>query len=139
MTYPLRGSEVLDDFIDYKDIDDLRDKLLNSKLPFLQAFHTLGLEKTGKLLEKYFPFYNNNFKKIIKEIKEVNKYDRIDAKTINSIFQDFMAFYLTSTEFFGDERNQDGEISVTKEEKRSAFLNDFPSEYEKIMKAYPAL
>ena len=40
------------EFIEDLGIDDFRNDLLDNQLPFLQAFYTLGLKQTGKMLEK---------------------------------------------------------------------------------------
>ena len=137
--YPLLGWDFIDRYMNFENIDDLRNQLLKKELPFLQAFQTLGLQKTQDILQKYFPFYNKNFQSILKRVKDFTKNDKLDVKTINSVFQDFMAFYLTSTEFFGDEYNSEGDLVVSKEQKRAAFLNDFPQEFVRIKKEHPDL
>ena len=40
------------EFTEDMEIDDLRNDLLDNQLPFLQAFYTLGIKQTGKMLEK---------------------------------------------------------------------------------------
>ena len=40
------------EFDEHDDVNHLRDTLLRSQLPFLQAFYTLGIKHTGKMLEK---------------------------------------------------------------------------------------
>ena len=54
-TYPLTGADVIETDIDYNgDEDALRNKLYTSKLPYLQAFYTLGVEQSVRMLMPYF-------------------------------------------------------------------------------------
>ena len=101
---------------------ELLDKLMESPIPFLQGFFTLGLQRTEEMLSKYFPFYRSDFQDVISEITNNIKADKINPKIMNDIFNDMLSYYLQKESFFGNEY----ENGVTSKEKRDVFVNKFP-------------
>lgn len=129
--FPLEGLDFITSNIDYTNENDLREKLLSNKLPFLQAFYTLGLEQTEEMLKKYFPQLSLPFRNVIENLRGMTKTGRLDVKTMNSIYNDLFAYILTKTNFFGAEDN------VTSEDKRSKFINSFVDYFKKTVAENP--
>ena len=146
--FPLIGADVLDDFISVNEaiedpeerIDEVRERLLKSKLPFLQAFYTLGIKQTEEMLKRYFPQYNQAFQDVIDSMRRMTKSERLDIKTMNNIYNDLLAYIMSKTDFFGagdyqslSENTQDSEIATTSANKRKDFINNFPSYFKKVV------
>lgn len=143
-TFPLSGTEVILDSIEYtKDVDELRQQLLNSPLPFLQAFYTLGVRMTERLLTPYFPHYTKQFREILdgryagdyevfRGLRKMTKRGKLDVRTINMIYNDYLAFIMSKLEFFGDSKTKDG-VFISAEEKRRAYINNFPAYFQKVV------
>lgn len=132
--FPLIGAEIIsDDIFTDLETNELREKLLNSDLPFLQAFYTLGLQSSEKMMGKYFPQFTEPFVKVVTSLREIAKYGRLDNRTLNSIYNDLFVYIMSNTPFFGNERSSNNELVVSSREKRSAYINDFPAEFKKIV------
>lgn len=142
--YPLIYADVIKDDINYNgDIESLRGKLLNSPLPFLQAFYTLGLKETERMLGRYFPQFSAPFKEVLNGkyddnglvfagLRQYTKTGNLDVKTINSIYNDLLAYIMSKTEFFGNGKNRNGKV-VSSVEKRRHFINNFPSYFKQLI------
>ena len=127
--FPLVGADVISDTIYFNgNIDELREQLLKSKLPFLQAFYTLGLKQTEKMLGKYFPQFTKSFNEVIDTIREMTKTGKLDVKTMNNIYNDLLAYIMSKTEFFGSDTN-----FGTSANKRSEFINNFPTYFKEVI------
>lgn len=146
--FPLVNADVIDDSIemdeDYENIEDaidvLREKLLNSKLPFLQAFYTLGLKQTEKMLGRYFPQYTDSFRAVINSLRDMTKTGKLDVKTMNSIYNDLLAYIMSKTEFFGagpdwDSLDEAGNPTkmITSADRRKYFINHFPEYFKEVV------
>lgn len=146
--FPLEGAEVIKEFIKMSEnhqhkgeaIDILRKELLNSDLPYLQAFFTLGVQHSERLFAKYFPHFTVPFMEVITALKDITKFGKLDVKTMNSIYNDLLAYIMSKTEFFGAESDWSkiDEMGqpinrITSEEKRRTFINDFPTYFNKIV------
>jgi hypothetical protein len=118
-------------------IDNLRNLFLNSPLPYLQAFYTLGVEKTNDLLRNYFPQYNESFQDVIDTLRKRTKRGILNVKTMNSIYNDLLAYIMSGEDFFGTEYNEDGTIMMSSKDRRDAFINDFPSQFKRIVENNP--
>lgn len=136
--FPLINVFVIRDNIHYASIDGLREQLLNSPLPFLQAFYTLGLRQTERMFKQYFPHFSWSFKEVLNGndnfagLRSYTKTGKLDVKTINSIYNDLFAYIMSKTEFFGAERKADGRTeSIT--EKRRRIINKFPTYFQQIV------
>ena len=114
-------------------IDTMRKYFLDSPLPYLQAFYTLGIEKTNDLLSNYFPQYNKPFQNVIDTLRGKTKRGRLNVKTMNSVYNDLLAYIMSEDDFFGPEYNEDGSIRVTSRDRRNAFINDFPSQFKEVV------
>ena len=116
---------------------NLRSVFLNSPLPYLQAFYTLGVEKTNDLLKNYFPQYNASFQAVIDDLRSMTKRGRLNVKTMNSIYNDLLAYIMSGEEFFGTEYNEGGTIIMSSKDRRDAFINDFTSQFKRIVENNP--
>ena len=138
--FPLKNAIVIaDDLIsDDPDINILRERLLSSPLPFLQAFYTLGLQKTEEMLGKYFPQFTESFRKVIDDLRDMTKTGKLNVKTMNSIYNDLLAYIMSKNSFFGSELmlNPDSEVGdkiISSSEKRKEFINNFPEYFKKVV------
>ena len=127
--FPLVGADIISDTISFNgNIDELREQLLKSKLPFLQAFYTLGLKQTEKMLGKYFPQFTEPFNEVIDTIRKMTKTGKLDVKTMNNIYNDLLAYIMSKTEFFGSDTDYG-----TSADKRSHFINNFPIYFKEVI------
>jgi hypothetical protein len=138
--FPLKNANVILDGLlsDNPDTDTLRERLLSAPLPFLQAFYTLGLQKTEEMLGSYFPQYTESFRAVIDDLKDMTKTGKLNVKTMNSIYNDLLAYIMSKNGFFGSELivNPDsevGDIIVTSSDKRKDFINNFPEYFKRVV------
>lgn len=138
--FPLKNVNVILDGLlsDNPDTDTLRERLLSAPLPFLQAFYTLGLQKTEEMLGSYFPQYTESFRTVIDDLRDMTKTGKLNVKTMNSIYNDLLAYIMSKNGFFGSELivNPDsevGDIIVTSSDKRKDFINNFPEYFKRVV------
>lgn len=139
--FPLVGADVISDMISLdEDIDEIRKQLLNSKLPFLQAFYTLGLKQSERMLSKYFPQFTDSFNDVVDTLRDMTKTGRLNVKTMNSIYNDLLAYIMSKTDFFGAEANwssvdETGNPTkmITSADKRKDFINNFPTYFKRVV------
>lgn len=123
--FPLDNADVILD-LEIKDHDSegtIREKLLNSPLPYMQAFYTLGVAMSEKMLGQYFPQFSPSFREVITALNNKTKSRNLDVKTVNSIYNDLFAYIMSSTSFFKDERDY--------------FINKFPQDFKEIVSDNP--
>ena len=138
--FPLKNANVIyDDLLaDNPDTDTLRERLLSAPLPFLQAFYTLGLQTSERMLGSYFPQYTESFRAVIDSLRDLTKTGKLNVKTMNSVYNDLLAYIMSKNGFFGSELvvNPDsevGDIIVSSSEKRKDFINNFPAYFKKVV------
>lgn len=138
--FPLKNANVILDGLlsDNPDTDTLRERLLSAPLPFLQAFYTLGLQKTEEMLGSYFPQYTESFRAVIDDLRDMTKTGKLNVKTMNSIYNDLLAYIMSKNGFFGSELivNPDsevGDIIITSSDKRKDFINNFPEYFKRVV------
>ena len=138
--FPLKNANVIyDDLLaDNPNTDTLRERLLSAPLPFLQAFYTLGLQMSERMLGSYFPQYTESFRSVIDSLRDLTKTGRLNVKTMNSIYNDLLAYIMSKNGFFGSELvvNPDsevGDVVVSSSEKRKDFINNFPAYFKKVV------
>lgn len=64
------------------NIDELRNQLLNSKIPFVQSFYTLGIDSIEKLVGKYVISFKPFMKDIHKMFESISKGNKNNSKSI---------------------------------------------------------
>lgn len=150
--HPLFGADVINPYLTYNEadgIDALREQLLNSPLPFLQAFYSLGVKQAETLMGKFFPHFTKSFtevldgrvsatsdEKVFEGLRDMTKTGRLNAKTLNSIFNDLLMYVMSKTAFFGNETTRGGNF-ITSEERRRKFINTFPNVFKAIVQENP--
>lgn len=106
--------------------------IVESNLPYEQAFFTLGVEASRLLFNQYMPFYRQEFQDILNGYSDnhdtytwgfydYNKNGRLSAKTLKDIMQQWVAFNVAKGPLF---RSTNG--TVTNEAKRNYYINEFP-------------
>lgn len=133
--FPLVNADVIADIRYSKDadIDVIRQDMLSSQLPFLQAFYTLGVRQTEQMLGQYFPQYSESMRQVLKGLRDLTKTGRLDVKTINSIYNDLLAYIMSRNEFFGAGLDQQSGEAITSAERREKFINQFPEYFKKVV------
>lgn len=137
--------------VDNMTTGQIRQAMLDSKLPYLQAFHTLGLEQSQKMLRDYFPQFTKSFIDVIENkrdkdgnvisygLRSFTKYNTLDAKTINNVYNDLFAYIMTDLDFFGSEMNPSTNKVTTKADRRYSFINTFPMEFQRVIENNPEI
>lgn len=138
--FPLKNANVILDGLlsDNPDTSTLRERLLSAPLPFLQAFYTLGLQRTEDFYKSYFPQYTESFRAVIDDLRDMTKTGKLNVKTMNSIYNDLLAYIMSKNDFFGSELivNPDSEVGdtiVTSSDKRKDFINNFPEYFKRVV------
>lgn len=135
--YPLTG-------IDFIDFGLTEEQIINSKLPILQSFFTYGIESTENLFGRLFPQYRNSYQKIISILRDESKFNRLNVKTRNNIYNDIISYYITQFSDFGGthivkRKNEKGEITDTEISARDYYINEFPKEFKQFKEEHPEL
>lgn len=126
--FPLNGAEIIRNDISLdSSIEALRDNIFRSPLPFIQAFYTLGIKQSERLLGKYFPQFTPSFREVIAALRNYTRTGILDAKTMNSIYNDLITYIMSKTPFFGDES------AVSSKEKRKWFVTKFPQYFKEVV------
>lgn len=144
---PLTGANVISTAISANNgINNLREELLKSPLPYLQAFYSLGIQQTENMLGKYFPQFTSSFKEVIdgkedmRGLRYYTKTGKLNAKTLNSIYNDLLAYIMSKTQFFGQGVNMRAEDKIlTSSERRQYFINDFPDYFNRVLNENPEI
>jgi len=126
----LNNAHVVDNSLDFNNPEELRSKLLDSKLPYIQAFYSLGLKESQTMMGQHFPTFNPEFKAVFNQFADITKSGKLDAKTINNIQNDLYAYIMTGKRFLGGSNEE-------MRAKRNAFINEFIPEYTKIIQNNP--
>lgn len=131
--YPLIGVENIlnNNIADINDsIDDLRTKIMQTKVPMLQAFYTLGIDFGTKLLGDYF-IQSSQYANNVVDFVEFNSPLPLGGMTIDRIYKAIMLFGLTDSTMFGDENE------VSYEAKRKFYREVFPKMFNNIIAKNP--
>ena len=144
---PLTGADVIMPFsMKGMDIDQIRERLLSSPLPYLQAFFSLGIDQTQEMFSRYFPQFTDSFKEVIdgreglRGLRQYTKTGKLNAKTLNIIYNDLLAYIMSKTSFFGQEANLRADDKVTTaSDKRRDFINNFPDYFNRTLSEHPEI
>lgn len=132
LNFPLINAAVIDPELVWSGNEDqMRETFMKSNLPYMQAFYSLGVKSSEQMLGRYFPQFKNDFREVIDTLRSMTKGNKLDVKTMNSVYNDLFAYILNKTDFLGDSDN------ATSFEKRSSFINDFPNEFKRIISENP--
>lgn len=138
--FPLKNANIIyDNLSDLNySIDEMRENILKSPLPFLQAFYTLGLQQSERMLSAYFPQFTKPFRGVIDSLRSMTKTGKLNVRTMNNIYNDLLAYIMSKNSFFGSELiiNPDSKVdesTITSNERRKEFINNFPSYFKKVV------
>lgn len=137
ISYPLSNSNVVNWLNVADSKTNLREALLNSKLPYMQAFYSLGIHGGANLLSKYFPQYSKSFIETIYGTPEVEgiasytKSGKLDDKTMNKVFNSLYIYIMSDLDFF--------KAGTTIEEARKEYLTEFPDKFREIVSRNSAI
>ena len=108
----------------YNDRDKMRDKLLQSKMPLLQTFYSLGIESARHYLSPYFTQLTNYMSRIARRVGNNSGFDNVPEQVLNTLFKDFIYYALTHSKLFGNGIEVNGKS--TYEDKRKFYLYEYP-------------
>ena len=111
--------------------DQMREKLLKSGMPRLQAFYSLGIELGNKVMSQYFSQTTPYSEALIEVLYNNSPMGIVSDDVLNSFYSELVEFALSKTKMLGD----DGES--TYDEKRDYYLYDFPKDYLSVLADNP--
>ena len=111
--------------------DKLRQDVMHSPVPYLQAYYTFGLASTEGLFKRYFPHYTKSFRSMMTMMKDMAIGGNLSVRAMNKIYNAFNAYIMTKSSFFG------GNERISAYDKRSFYIKQFPAWYEKTIAENP--
>ena len=103
--------------------DELRQKLLKSSMPMLQAFYSLGIEMGTKIISPYFVQTTEYVDTLINELYNNHPLGILKDQQLNKFYSEMIEFGLSKTKLFGDDGKH------TFDEKRDYYLYDYPQQF----------
>lgn len=113
--------------------DQMREKLLKSKMPMLQTFYSLGIELGNQVMGQYFSQTTSYSDALIEQLYDNSPIGIVSDGTLNSFYSELVEFALSKTQMLGDDADS------TFDEKRDYYLYDFPKEYLAVLAANPEI
>ena len=111
--------------------DQMREKLLKSKMPMLQTFYSLGIELGNQVMGQYFSQTTPYSDDLVEQLYDNSPVGIVSDRTLNNFYSELVEFALSKTQMLGDDANS------TFDEKRDYYLYDFPKEYLAVLAANP--
>lgn len=121
--------------LNYDDKDEMREKLLESKMPVLQAFYSLGIEAARHYLSPYFTQFTDYMLKVTRRVGNNSGFDNVPDQVLNTLFKDFIYYALTHSKIFGNGIKVHGK--TTYEDKRKFYLYEYPKQLTTIIAHNP--
>lgn len=115
----------------------LREILLQSSMPRLQSFFSLGIELPYSMLSEYFIQQTDVVENILEQIENLTSYGSMSPVYTNIVYKSFIRFALSDTSLFGNEVIEGNKLSL--EEKRFYYLTQFPKRFMKIKAQNPEI
>lgn len=125
---------IMNDYISLDmDTATMREKLLRSKMPLLQAFYSLGIELGPKLMgeDSYFIHTLPYVDSLVEQLYDNSPHGIVEDTVLNKFYSELVEFGLSKTRLLGD----DGDSTF--DEKRDYYLYDFPKVYMTILANNP--
>lgn len=110
--------------------DNIRDKLLQSKIPRLQAAYTLGIQGGLRMASRYLPLLDTN---VLAALRELGKYTKSsfiytkDLSTIKTFYKELNTFIFTLNSIFS------GNDKYSTIDKRNYYIHDFPIKFKEFL------
>lgn len=111
--------------------EQMREKLLKSKMPMLQAFYSLGIELASQVMRPYFSQTTAYSDALVEQLYDNSPRGTVTDDVLNSFYSELVEFALSKTKMLGDDDD------ATFDEKRDYYLYDFPKEYLRVLAANP--
>lgn len=106
--------------------DAIREKLLKSSMPMLQAFYSLGIEMGTKILSPYFTQTTGYANNMVQELYNNHQFGILPDAQLNDFYSEMVMFGLTKTKLLGDDDRH------SFDEKRNFYLYDYPKIFLKV-------
>ena len=98
------------------------------------------------MFSRYFPQFTDSFREVIdgkeglRGLRQYTKTGKLNAKTLNNIYNDLLAYIMSKTSFFGQEANLRADDKVTTaSDKRRDFINNFPAYFNRTLSEHPEI
>lgn len=112
-------------------VDQMREKLLKSKMPMLQAFYSLGIELASSVMGKYFSHTTKYSDDLVEQLNNNSPKGIISENILNNFYNGLIEFALSKTKLFGDDENS------TFDNKRNYYLHEYYKDYLTTLAANP--
>lgn len=110
--------------------DEMRELLLKSSVPMLQAFYSLGIDLGTQAFSDYFVEDTPYVDSLIDFISD-NTNGFMSEGLLNDLYNAIKQFALSDTQLFGQEEN------MSLAEKRAYYLYKFPLEFKQVVQDNP--
>lgn len=115
-------------------IDDIRERLLKSRMPMLQAFYSLGIDSARSIMAPYFIQYSPEIESIVSNIFKYSENGIISPYALNIFYNDLVTYAMTEASLFGNDSNlPENDIMANYTSKRNWYLNEFPEVFKSII------
>ena len=126
--FPLYNANIIETGISKvtNNDDDVKNKLRQSKLSFVQASYTLGIEGAERVASPYLIQYSPVHRFINRFVLNNTDTGYITEENEKALFNDLFTFYLSNTKLFGDDEKNSYET------KRDYYLFEYPKIFAKL-------
>lgn len=112
-------------------IDQMREKLLKSKMPMLQAFYSLGIELPFSVMGQYFSQTTKYSDALVEQLNNNSPKGIISESVLNDFYNGLIEFALSRTKLLGNDDN------FTFDDKRNYYLHEYHKDYLSTLTANP--
>lgn len=134
---PIAGlTDIVDIDLDATEDSDVRNKILNSKIPRLQAAYTLGIKSASSLAKRYLVQMGDNSLELANTLRNQTKnplLSKKDIKTLKVFYAELSMYLLSKDSIFSTD-----EQGKTLMEKRNYYIHDFPMKLYQYLNAKDA-
>lgn len=120
-------------------ISKMREYFLNSPMPYMEAFYTLGINSIEYLMKDYFIQYAPAVREVINQFKNMTKNKRLNADLLNSIYDDLFVYLMSSIDAFSTRGMMLEEGDDSAAQNRYDFIHTFPAYLEALKESDPEI
>lgn len=114
--------------------EDFQNKEYHKPTQFMQMKQSLGVNSYHEMSRKNFLQFTNGGMNIARYmVSHLSRFGKVSPELLSKFFEDIITYYVSSIELFG---NQD---DLTAEDKRLAYLANFPKAFAAFKEKYPEL
>ena len=115
-------------------IDDIRERLLKSPMPMLQAFYSLGIDSARNIMAPYFIQYSPEVEDKALQLFKFSKNGIFSSNVLNIFYNDLVTFGMSETSLFGNDTSlPETDVMANYTSKRDWYLNEFPEVFKSIV------